>query len=51
METQRMYQSLGVDPAVYQYGENILAELKGRFEAIDAVAEYNQAITKVLRRA
>lgn len=39
---QSMYQSLGVSPAVYQYGEEILAGLKHRFAAIDAVAEHNQ---------
>ncbi len=39
---QSMYQSLGVSPAVYQYGEEILAGLKDRFAAIDAVAEHNQ---------
>ncbi|MDO4867233.1 MAG: methionine gamma-lyase family protein [Clostridia bacterium] len=43
MELTEMYRSLGVSPAVYQYGEDILAALKARFEAVDAVAEYNQA--------
>ncbi len=43
MEMQSMYQALGVSPAVYEYGEGILAGLKARFEAVDAVAEYNQA--------
>ena len=40
---QDMYQSLGVSPAVYRYGEEVLAGLKDRFAAVDAVAEYNQA--------
>ena len=47
MELEKMYESLGVSPAVWQYGEEILSRLKERFEAVDAVAEYNQA--KVLR--
>ena len=43
MELTTMYQALGIRPAVYQYGEAVLASLKERFEAVDAVAEYNQA--------
>ncbi len=43
MELTEMYRSLGVSPAVYQYGEDTLAALKARFEAVDAAAEYNQA--------
>ena len=43
MEMQNMYSTLGVSPAVYEYGEEILRGLKERFEAVDAVAEYNQA--------
>ena len=43
MNLNDMYLSLGVSPAVYQYGEDILAGLKARFEAVDANAEYNQA--------
>ena len=43
METAKMYQTLGISPEVYQYGQDILRGLKDRFEAIDAVAEYNQA--------
>ena len=38
MQNESLYQSLGVSPAVYHYGENILADLKERFEAVDAVA-------------
>lgn len=33
---------LGIDEAVYNYGNNVLENLKERFEAIDEVAEYNQ---------
>ena len=43
MNLSEMYLSLGVSPAVYQYGEAVLEALKPRFEAVDAVAEYNQA--------
>jgi len=38
-----MYGKLGVSPAVYEFGEQVLCDLKARFEAVDAVAEYNQA--------
>ena len=38
-----IYRSLGVCDEVYEYGEVILAALKDRFEAIDAMAERNQA--------
>ncbi len=41
------YQEMGVSPAVYAYGEKVIARLKDRFEEIDRIAEYNQA--KVLR--
>jgi len=42
-----MYASLGVSPAVYEYGQRVLEGLKERFEAVDRVAEYNQG--KVIR--
>ena len=37
-----IYTTLGISPAVYEYGEKILARLKERFERIDETAEYNQ---------
>ena len=37
------YQEMGVSPAVYAYGEAALDRLKDRFDAIDKIAEYNQA--------
>ena len=40
---KQMYETLGVSSQVYEYGESILAGLKERFAAVDAVAEYNQA--------
>ena len=43
MDMHDMYQALGVSPAVYEYGQAVLRDLKTRFEAVDAVAEYNQA--------
>lgn len=42
MEMKSMYQQLGVSPAVYEYGEAVLAGLKDRFARIDRTAEYNQ---------
>ena len=40
---KEMYGTLGVSPAVLEYGEAVLSGLKERFAAVDAVAEYNQA--------
>lgn len=48
METQTedlmklQYGRFGVSEQVYDFGEEILASLSGRFERIDKVAEYNQ---------
>ena len=36
------YKQFGISPAVYTYGEEILASLQERFRQIDEVAEYNQ---------
>ncbi len=38
-----MYAALGVSQAVYAFGEAALLKLRERFDAIDKVAEYNQA--------
>ena len=46
-ELLEMYQTMGISPAVYAYGEKAIEHLKERFEAIDKVSEHNQA--KVLR--
>jgi len=43
MNVKEMYAALGLSEAVYEYGEQILAQLRARFEEIDAVSEYNQA--------
>ena len=37
------YMSMGISPAVYEYGEKTLDSLAERFAAIDQIAEYNQA--------
>ena len=37
------YAQMGVSPAVHQYGEKTIKNLKERFEQIDRIAEYNQA--------
>ncbi len=42
-----LYQTMGISPAVYAYGEAAIEKLRDRFAAIDQVAEHNQA--KVLR--
>lgn len=41
--TNNVYAEIGVSDSVYQLGEDILAKLRSRFEAIDQTAEYNQA--------
>lgn len=38
-----LYETMGVSPAVYAYGEKALEKLRDRFDAIDKIAEYNQA--------
>ena len=40
---KNMYATLGISPQVYDFGEQILSQLRERFDAIDQVAEYNQA--------
>ena len=42
-ELLELYQTMGISPAVYEYGEKTLARIADRFAAIDKVAEYNQA--------
>lgn len=37
------YENLGISQNVFQYGQQILDQLKDRFSAIDQIAEYNQA--------
>lgn len=44
---ENMYGMLGISPEVEAFGNEILKELRERFDQIDAVAEYNQA--KVLK--
>ena len=41
-----IYESMGISPQVYTYGESALKRLQSRFEEVDKIAEYNQ--TKVL---
>lgn len=40
---EQIYGILGISPEVEAFGEKVLKDLKERFEAIDVVAEYNQA--------
>ncbi len=42
MEMTTIYEALGISPEVYAFGERVLAGLRGRFDEIDAAAEYNQ---------
>ena len=42
-ELNALYAQMGISPAVYAYGEATIARLRERFDAIDQVAEYNQA--------
>ena len=39
---QGMYKELGISPQVMEFGREVEAGLKERFEGIDAIAEYNQ---------
>ena len=43
MEMTAIYEDLGISPQVYRFGEQVLAGLRPRFDAIDEVAEHNQA--------
>ena len=45
--TKNMYLSMGISGKVYEFGNQILEDLKDRFAVIDATAEYNQL--KVLK--
>ena len=42
-QLQNLYSQMGISPAVYAYGEKVLAKIADRFAEIDKVAEYNQA--------
>ena len=42
-ELLELYQTMGISPAVYAYGEKALERLKDRFAAIDQISEHNQA--------
>ena len=42
-ELIELYSSMGLSPAVYEYGQKAISKLKDRFDAIDQIAEHNQA--------
>ncbi|MBP3657299.1 MAG: methionine gamma-lyase family protein [Clostridia bacterium] len=42
MDNMQMYAQLGISEKVYRFGEEVLASLRERFDAIDSTAEYNQ---------
>ncbi|MBQ8174371.1 MAG: methionine gamma-lyase family protein [Clostridia bacterium] len=46
MNTEHMYNTVGISHEVYAFGEKILEGLRDRFDTIDRVSEYNQ--TKVI---
>ncbi|PWT28400.1 aminotransferase class I/II-fold pyridoxal phosphate-dependent enzyme [Butyrivibrio fibrisolvens] len=49
---QEMYAQLGISKEVYEYGEAIEQNLKGRFARIDEIAEYNQLkVVKAMQEA
>ena len=42
-ELLELYNTMGISPRVYTYGEKVLENLKERFALIDKIAEHNQA--------
>ena len=42
-ELLQLYNTMGISPAVYAYGEKTIQKLQKRFNEIDKIAEYNQA--------
>ena len=42
-ELLELYMTMGISPAVYNRGEEVIEKLKERFERIDKIAEHNQA--------
>ncbi len=38
-----IYEALGISQSVYEFGETVIQRLRERFDAIDQVAEHNQA--------
>ena len=42
-QLKELYMTMGISPAVYQFGENALEQLQERFTVIDQIAEHNQA--------
>ena len=42
MDLEEIYEQMGIEKPVFDFGEKIAKELEGRFADIDAVAEYNQ---------
>ena len=38
-----LYQTMGISPAIYSYGERAIEQLQKRFAQIDQIAEFNQA--------
>ncbi len=52
IHTKDLYQSMGIEQDVYEFGEAILKNLTERFGAIDETAEYNQLkVIKAMQEA
>ncbi len=52
IHTKDLYQSMGIEPDVYEFGEAILKNLTKRFQSIDETAEYNQLkVIKAMQEA
>ena len=47
-QIMEMYRTMGIRPAVYEFGTNIEKELKDRFMTIDEIAEYTYRIVSGL---
>ena len=47
MDTEKIYEGLGISREVWEYGQRTESRLKERFEEFDKNAEYNQM--KVIR--
>ena len=42
IDLEEIYEQMGIEKPVFDFGEKIAKELEERFADIDAVAEYNQ---------
>ena len=45
-EIEALYSAMGISKEVYEYGEQVLKDLEERFDEIDRIAEYNEALVR-----